>query len=78
MKYIQHEKLQEVHPFSQKIGEFIDWLSEEGVYLAEYSSTGEYMTPMRRSVTTYLAKFFEIDETALEKEKLDMLAELRN
>ena len=31
--YPEHDKLRAVAPYSQKVGEFLDWLSEQGVAL---------------------------------------------
>lgn len=79
--YPEHDKQHKIINFSQKCGEFLEWLQEEkGLFLAIY---GTRVTDADRlyiadpSVTRLLAEFFEIDQDKLEAEKRAMLDELR-
>jgi hypothetical protein len=67
-QYPEHEKLQEIRDQSQKCGEFLEWLEEQGY--VEITA--------RKSLTSLLAEFFEIDEEKLEREKRRMLDRLRS
>jgi len=75
-KYPEHIKLKAISQFSQKIGEFVDWLSESQIQLCEPDKYDDY-TPVRTSIQKLLADFFEIDLNRIEEEKQQMLEELR-
>jgi hypothetical protein len=66
----EHEKLHLVVERSQSIGEFIEWLEGKGIWL---ESNGR-RTP---GISELLAEFFDIDQDALEAEKVAMLEALR-
>jgi hypothetical protein len=66
-QYPEHEKLKEIRDQSQKCGEFLEWLEEQGY--VEITA--------RKSLTSILAEFFEIDEEKLEREKRRMLDRIR-
>jgi hypothetical protein len=74
-KYPEHEKLRPIQPYSQKIGDFLEWLGQEGYHLAKYEN--ERLWPSHESISSLLARFFEIDQDKLEQEKLAMIDELR-
>lgn len=74
-KYPEHDKVQKIAPQSQAIGEFLEWLQERGTVLAEYD--GDRLWPQSFTTETLLAKFFDIDLNKLEKEKREMLKEIR-
>lgn len=74
-RYPEHDKLQAVAGKSQVIGEFIEWLREQGIYLA--TDDFDKIYPIHQSVETLLASFFEIDLNVIEKEKRQMLDSLR-
>ena len=77
--YPEHDKLKLVADKSQAIGEFIEWLAEEGrgIYLAVPHPFGEGLVPANKSITRLLAEFFEIDLDKIETEKRAMLDNLR-
>lgn len=88
-KYPEHEKLKAVKEQSQTCGNFLEWLQEQGILLAQYHvhtdrcfragcdvSSGE-LYPVSASITKLLAQYFEIDEDTLEQEKRQMLEELQ-
>lgn len=80
--YPEHEKLKKVKHTSQAIGEFLEWLSTQGLTVCEtYRNPdslrdGEYF-PATSSTNALLARFFEIDLEKIEKEKQAMLEEMR-
>jgi hypothetical protein len=78
--YPEHEKLQALGGANQTVGDFIEWLGEQGIYLASYG-TGSYcdeLFSIHKSRDDLLASFFEIDRDKLEAEKQAMLDALRS
>ncbi len=65
------EKLAKVAPQINKIGEFLDWLEGEKIYL-DMSDTGTY-----RNTEQLLADFFEINLALVEKERRALLEHMR-
>lgn len=78
--YPEHEKLQKVKDQSQAIGEFLEWLNSQKIYLAEYVGKPgwEYLEHKHFDISDLLASFFRIDREKLEEEKRHMLASFRN
>jgi len=77
-KYPETHKMVQVSPYSQMIGEFVDWLrSEKTIFLAKWYSIGIGKGDELRTVNTpiqdLLAEFFGIDRGKLEEEARDML-----
>jgi hypothetical protein len=66
---------------SQRIGEFVDWLQEKGIYLCEYRSYTDSsiveLDRTRKNIQDLLAEFFGIDLDKIEAEKRAMLDEIR-
>lgn len=78
-EYPEHDKLKALGGANQTVGDFIEWLGEQGIELASYGN-GAYrdvLFPLRRSRDTLIAQFFEIDTNKLEAEKRAMLDEIR-
>jgi len=79
--YPEHERLKSVHPESQTIGEFLDWLqNEKGITLATYEDDyyeGHILMPVRKPIDRWLAEYFDIDLDLIEREKRLMLDEQR-
>lgn len=77
--YPEHDKLKALNGHNQTVGQFLEWLSEQGIDLCRYDdSVSKYHPyPITDSHTSLMAKFFEIDENKLEAEKLAMLTSLR-
>jgi hypothetical protein len=81
MKYKEHEKLAEVKDESQAIGAFLEWLEGEGLSICrwrefrngrnELEGTGFF--PDRGPINDILARYFEIDQDELDREKRMML-----
>lgn len=76
MKYPEHDKMYDVKELSQAIGEFLEM---SGYDLCEPTGR-DYIpyVPVNKSITEILAEWFEIDLDKLEKEKRQMLEQLRN
>lgn len=77
--YPEHDKLKEIQPLSQAIGEFLEWCGEEGrdIFLATPHPFGEGMVPVNTSIERLLAQHFGIDLDKIEAEKRQMLDHMR-
>jgi hypothetical protein len=75
--YPELARMVAVKDASQKIGEFIDWLGENGMEICRRERprgwSEDRMVPVTTSTETLLAQFFEIDLDRAEHEKLDIL-----
>lgn len=73
--YPEHERMAAVAETSQAIGEFLEWLEEQGLVICEPSA---YATmpwqPARRQITDLLAAYYGLDLKKIEAEKRTMLA----
>ncbi len=80
MKYPECEKMQGVKDKSQAIGEFLEWLNyEKHIILAtagDEENSGD-LSMIHYSSEELLAEFFEIDLKKVEKEKQQILKEIR-
>lgn len=74
--YPEHDKLHAVKDKSQAIGEFVEWLQEQGIHLASWHN-GTQLRPWHESIEDLLARHFEIDLAKLEAEKRAMLDKIR-
>lgn len=74
--YPECEKMIKVKEESQNIGEFIDWLYTRYMHIAFYDEEGN-LHPALISTEKLLAEYFNIDLDKVEKEKRQMLEELR-
>lgn len=75
--YPEHVK-QSQHLFAgQTIGEFLEWLSSQGVMLMRYNEFSDEFESDHRSINQLLADYFEIDLNAIETEKRAMLDRMR-
>lgn len=75
-EYPEHEKLKSLNGVNQTVGDFIEWLGERDLIIAEYGNGTELM-PASKSRDSLLAEFFEIDRQKLEREKRQMLDAIR-
>ena len=72
------DKLANCREESQAIGRFLDWLSEQNIFLARSADDeGENFVAISKSVNALLAEYFGIDEKKCEQERQLLLAELR-
>lgn len=70
------ERMCAVAPYSQKIGEFLEWVREtHGAFLAVYDDNGRCHC-FGKSPSELLAGFFEIDLNKVESERRAILAAL--
>jgi hypothetical protein len=78
--YPECERMQIVAPESRAIGEFIDWLNyEKHIILATRSDeedTGDIQM-VHYSMEKLLAEYYDIDLNKVEKERQQMLEEIR-
>lgn len=61
---------------SQKIGAFLESLSEKGISLASYDEK-DRLWPISKSIEQILADYFEIDLAACENERRAILDHIR-
>jgi hypothetical protein len=62
---------------SQKIGEFLEWLQEQGIILAQYHEGTDslHVATRPRGKLEFIAEFFGIDSKKAEAERQQLLAE---
>jgi len=81
MNYSEHEKMQAVSDSSRAIGEFLEWLDEQEIYLAKWSERDRRgFTELEFHLDTraeLLAKYFNINLKKIEEEKEQMMQNLR-
>ena len=78
--YPEHDKLKAVSEDSEKLGEFLEWLGEQGYVLARWQKVpecDERLWPCRETIEQILAKRFDIDLKVLEKEKRQIIEEFK-
>lgn len=78
-QYPEHEKLKALGGQNQLIGDFLEWLQINNYTICAWNdrrNRGEYI-PSRNNINAWIGEFFEIDENVLEKEKLQMLEQIR-
>lgn len=77
MKYPEHEKLKLIKDQSQIIGEFLAWLQYKKKISLCTIENDDYVGYYKR-IEEILANYFDIDLNKIEKEKMEMLNEIRN
>ena len=75
-RYPECEKLRSVAPKSQIIGEFLDWLMEQGIGFSKYSEKTQYNQPYNPNIQDLLAQFFEVDLNKVEEERRQIIKDL--
>ncbi len=71
-------KIQEVHEDSQRIGEFLEWLSEQEIDLVIWDEDAEEgLIPLVQNRELLLAEYFGIDLVKAEKERQALLDAIR-
>ena len=86
------DRLSEIAPESQKLGEFLDWLREQGIHLAAYHAHTkdcrepgsryhtcgftDQLVSVQRPTEELLADYFEVDLAAVETERRALLTAL--
>ena len=77
MSYPEHDRLSAVADKSQCVGEFLEWLQEQGITLCAWSDEERMYFGAAESTASMLSRFFEVDLHRLESEKRAMLDEQR-
>jgi hypothetical protein len=75
-KYPEHEKLQALGGKNQTVGDFIEWLGQCGIVLAEFDKHDD-LRSAHKSRDHLIAEFFELNLSKLEAEKRQMLDDIR-
>jgi hypothetical protein len=90
MKYPECEKMKKVQSKSQAIGSFLEWLQSKKIELMtwlipEYNEELDEYLPeekgyysINKNIEELLAEYFGIDLKKIEKEKRQMLDEIRS
>ena len=85
-QYPECEKLASVSKESNKIGQFMDWLiNEKGYELGRWEDienveldvTYEGLNPVNLNIESILAEYYNIDMNKVEKERQQILEDLR-
>jgi 2C-methyl-D-erythritol 2,4-cyclodiphosphate synthase len=79
-KYPEHDKLHAVVDRSQEVGQFLEWMQEQGWHFCKSVKYDEFDEPQLAiqylNITKTLAEYFHIDLDKIEAEKRAMLDEL--
>jgi hypothetical protein len=79
--YSECDRLVAVAPESHKLGEFLDWLNEQGIHLASYEEFGgcedAMLVTRTESYERLLARYFNIDLDKVETERRALLKALQ-
>lgn len=79
--YPEHTKLSAIKDKSQAIGQFLEWLPEQGItlcgFVGEDKTSHAHYYPYQKTIQQLLSEYFEIDLEVLEKEKQQMLEKIR-
>jgi hypothetical protein len=74
------DKMLRVKDESQAIGEFIEWLGANGMWIGRWSEDGvtreQFGDPVSTSIEQLLADFYGIDLVKAEQERRAILAEI--
>lgn len=78
-EFPQLAAMMRVQSSSQVIGEFLDWLSQNGMTVCERSEglRGTQFVPVRENADALLARYWGIDLVALECERRAVLEQAR-
>ncbi len=81
-RYPEHAKLKALGGANQTIGDFIEWLGEQGFTIAHHAllESGEpsvHLSWCGKSRDRLIAEFFEIDQAKLDAEKDQILEDFR-
>lgn len=80
-KYPEHDRLKALDGANQTVGNFIEWLHEQGMEIGRFEKMRGFsdpqFVPITKSRDALLAEHFDIDRDKLEAEKRAMLDELR-
>lgn len=77
VKTSELERLSKIKEKSQTIGEFLEWLNEQGITLCERYKDTEMFYPIVGSREQLLAEYYGIDLGKVEAEKQAILKDIR-
>jgi len=84
--YPEHAKLEAIGDKRNAVGDFIEWLSEEGYRIANWHENecsecscmaDQILLPVMKNTPEMLAEYFDVDLIKIEKEKQAMLDSIR-
>lgn len=73
----EHDKMRAISEESHKIGEFLGWLDERGLFLCQFRESIEEFIPIGTPYEKLLADYFGINLDNIEEEKVAMLVAVR-
>lgn len=78
-EYPEHVKLKNLDGANETIGDFLEWLDENGMVVCQRTDNNVHNLywPVAKSVEQLIAEFFGLDRKKLEDEKRAMLDEIR-
>lgn len=76
MKFPHLAGMESVQASSQIVGEFLDWLQEEGLAICKPEGSGRYF-PVMETTEQLLARHFGVDLMGVERERRLLLAEVQ-
>jgi cobalamin biosynthesis Mg chelatase CobN len=76
-KYPEHEKLHKVADESQSIGEFLAWMNRTGYLIGTWNERKGRIDEVSMTIQELLGEYYGIDPEKLNKEKDQILLELR-
>jgi hypothetical protein len=72
------DKMLKVAPDSQKLGYFLDWLTEQDMAVCTWDSFNEQYVNCHENIENLLARYFGIDLKKVEQEKRALLDVIRS
>lgn len=75
MSYPEHDKLSAQSDAQVTLAEFLDWLASQGLVITRFAENGEFSHELGQSL---VYSFFGVDPVKLERERRQMLDELRS
>lgn len=72
-EYPENEKLASFSDERSAIGDFLEWLRGQNLWICDGPGEFRHYYPVSASDDTLIMKFLEIDEVKLEQERRDML-----
>lgn len=79
-RFPEHDKLLALDGRNIVVGEFLEWLGEKGYVICDWDPEAvpvEQYMPMHRTISSWIAEYFDINPARIEEEKRQMLVEIR-
>lgn len=76
----EHDKIKALGGKNNVVGDFLEWLTEQGYVIAQYEGEPGYerLWPVHKSTEEHIADYFGIDRKALNREKEALLDFIRS